>query len=281
MEIDTHDFQPGFTSLKYENGTLFKHFKYRELFRKRGPSRQVQESDSYIQSFLNMPKGFFLDHVWAVFCPVWPSVAGEWKTRIRVNGWPPRKRVNEIVNAGCHLVGKSHQPLVENDYEWRFSFSKAELLLVTSWNPNQLYIYHLIRLVKNRVIQACGGSDKTTLSTYHFKTLMLWACEKKSQEFWNEENIVSSVEELIIEMIEILIEKCCPNYFIRENNMFVVPDGEDFQREIDALLECATVQSISQEMKKIPRACLDCRVNLLDVKLGTHSFVIQLLSLRR
>ena len=207
LKIDTTNLHPGFARLLDEQGKLFRYFEYDELFPKIGPSRKVEEKEALVQAFLNLPDGFFLDHVWAILCPVWPSAADEWKSRVRINGWPSGKLINDVVNAGCHFVGKPHQPLAENDFEWRFSFSKAELFLVTSWNSNQLYIYHLLRIIKNRVIQACGGSDKTILSTYHFKTLMLWACEEKSDNFWNEENTLTSVEELIMDMIEKLIDK--------------------------------------------------------------------------
>ena len=169
LEIDTHDFQPGFASLKNENGRLFKHFHI--LFQKKGPSRQVQEWDSYIQSFLDLPEGFFLDHVWAVFCPVWPSVAGEWKTRIRVNGWPPKKLVNEIVNARYHLVWQTASASCEEWLRMEILVFKSRTSSGHQLESEPTLHLSLIRLVKNRVVQACGGFEKTILVDVPFQNI--------------------------------------------------------------------------------------------------------------
>src|SRR6218665_112539 len=169
---------------------------------------------------------------------IWPSNAVEWKERSRYNDWPSNEVIREIVNDGCHLVLKPHPSHPDDDNEWRFSFSVAESTLVHTWNDVQLYIYRTLRLIKSYIVENAGGNEQTILRTYHFKTLMFWACEEEPRVFWQETCIEIAVKELLGRMIEWLIEKRCPNYFIPSCNLF---DGQinDFQKEIDMLISYA------------------------------------------
>ena len=174
----------------------------------------------------------------AIWCPNWPEEANEWKLRERPNDWPLSSTVNKIVNNGCFLVAKPHQGSQFIANEWRFSFSEAELILIHTWSDVQMYIYHILRLIKSDVVRKCGGKKMTFLTTYHFKTLMFWACEEKPKEFWLPGNIESSVKELLIIMIEWLTEKQCRNYFMPGNNMLDhLPDSHDFEREVQFLID--------------------------------------------
>ena len=47
-----------------------------------------------------------------------------------------------------------------------------------------------------------GKKRETVLCTYHFKTLMLWACEERPEEFWSENSLADSVRSLLIQMTE-------------------------------------------------------------------------------
>jgi len=62
--------------------------------------------------------------------------------------------------------------------ECRLSFSRAEIVLLNSWIPVQQILYHVLRVfVKTeRLTDSSKNSDVATLSNYHIKTLMLWAC---------------------------------------------------------------------------------------------------------
>src|SRR6218665_2980771 len=189
---------------------------------------------------------FNVDFVYAVLCPYWPPEADEWRIRKRINGWPTTDLIDKIVADGCHLVPKSHHSNPNDDTSWRFSFSQAELLLISSWNEVQNYIYHVLRLLKSDVIAKCGGEKKTFLCTYYFKTLMLWACEEKPSSFWSEDQIEEAIEELLLQMIQWLIDRNCPNYFIRENNMIDhLQTDFDVTNEVlllnDARLDISTV----------------------------------------
>ena len=179
---------------------------------------------------------------------------------------------------GCHLVAKAHGSHPEDDSEWRFSFSKAETTMCQSFTPNQLYVYHLLRLIKKDLLQRCGTREESWngVSTYTFKTLMLWACEEKSDEFWRFERLSKSISELLLILVGWLIERRCPNYFIPENNMMDhVPYIISFDEEIEFLLECCNEQFLEAWLQARPKACLDC---ILEVDVPMRVYLSQQLT---
>src|SRR6218665_1173254 len=75
---------------------------------------------------------------------------------------------------------------------------------------------------------------------------MMWACEEKPSSFWNEDRIEEAIEELLLQMIQWFIDRNCPNYFIRENNMIDHLQSDfDVTNEVlllnDARLDISTV----------------------------------------
>src|SRR6218665_2216645 len=220
---------------------------------------------------------FNVDFVYAVLCPYWPPEADEWRIRKRISGWPTTDLIDKIVADGCHLVPKSHHSNPNDDTSWRFSFSQAELLLISSWNEVQNYIYHVLRLLKSDVIAKCGGEKKTFLCTYYFKTLMLWACEEKPSSFWGEDRIEAATEELLLQMIQWLIDRNCPNYFIRENNM-IDHLQTDFDVSIEVLLLHAARQTISTVIAFQPKVY---RGKLFRVRISDKALLLIQLAINR
>src|SRR6218665_1247 len=195
------------------------------------------------------------DTVYALRCPMWPQDAIEWITRKRLNGWPTKNIVEEVVRGGCHLVSKPHGKNPNDDTQWRYSFSQAETILIrNTWTDVQKYIYPLLRIIKGDVVRKCGGVDKSFLSNYYIKTLMLWKCEEKPSEFWDDKNIVTSVRELLLEFIEKLIERNMPHYFMLANNiMDDIPYNADADNEIRILISYRK-EDILELIRKEPKA---------------------------
>ena len=178
-----------------------------------------------------------LDEVDAIFCPYWPSEATDWITRTSVSGWPDKNIKDHIVRGGCHLVAKSHHTEPNDSTQWRYSFSQAEIVLINSWNDVQKYIYHILRVIKKRISKKCNTHEKSIFNNYFFKTLMLWASEKKGAEFWNEDCIESSIAELLCQAIECLIDRECQHYFIPKVNILDHSLELDTTKEISSLEE--------------------------------------------
>ena len=107
---------------------------------------------------------------------------------------------------------------------FRLSFSRAEVTLLNSWTRVQQIVYHMLRVfVKTeRLTDNATNSDVAILSNYHIKTLMLWACEKKSRIWWTDDySLVRVCVELLHDLAVWLTEARCPHYFINNCNLIV------------------------------------------------------------
>ena len=210
------------------------------------------------------------DEVVAIFCPFWPSEAQDWITRTTLSGWPEKGIKDHIVRGGCHFVAKSHHTEPDDSTQWRYSFSQAEIVLINSWNDVQKYIYHILRVIKRRITKTCGTEEKSVFNSYLIKTLMLWACEKNPAEFWAEENVEASVEELLCQTIECLIDRECPHYFISGLNILDCSVGTDINSEV-FLLEQFMCEGVSRIMADFPK--FNVKMNLhveISTKLIKH-----------
>ena len=177
-----------------------------------------------------------MDTVAAIRCPQWPSQATEWTTRQRFHGWPSKDVVDRIVRFGCYFVAVGHQLSPDKNVEFRLSFSRAENILVSVWQSNQRKIYCILKWVKLRIAEV-RGKDRVIMCSYYFKTLMLWASEQRPREFWNDDQLLISISTLLCQMVEWMIDKCCPNYFIPHNNMMDhIQDRQGLEEESQVIL---------------------------------------------
>ena len=123
-----------------------------------------------------------VDIVFCVRCLMWPPQAADWPTRHRNYGWPDSATVDRVVSNGCDVVRVAHRQCRQDEWmskhQWRLSFSRAEIVLINSWMPEQQIMYHILRVFVKaaRLTDSADNSGAFTLSNYHIKTLMLWAC---------------------------------------------------------------------------------------------------------
>src|SRR5206468_2849685 len=81
----------------------------------------------------------------------------------------------------------------------------------------------------------CSQTDPSQISTYFFKTIMLWACEAKHEHYWIENSLMHIVQELLFEVIHCVQVKTCPNYFMPSNNIMDALEDMHIKQDIDAL----------------------------------------------
>jgi len=124
------------------------------------------------------------------------------------------------------VVGVAHRQCRQHEwmdkFQWRLSFSRAEIVLINSWMPVQQIVYHMLRhfIKSERLINCADNSGTGTLSNYHIKTLMLWACELKPESWWTENlNLVRICVELLQTLSVWLTDTRCPHYFINNCNL--------------------------------------------------------------
>ena len=214
--------------------------------------------EDYLLRVVLMLTSMEVDEVHAIRCPVWPSQASEWLARSRRFDWPASSVVDEVLGIGCHLVFVPHKRSESGNKEFRFSFSKAEVILINSWSRSQQFVYHVLRLIKKSVYQALDSStgiNNTILCTYHFKTLMLWSCEERPPEFWNYDRLTTSIQELLCRMMEWMVEKTCPNYFMPQNQMMDhIADDDQMEKELNLIAYFSDKNVLTSFIKNIPKA---------------------------
>jgi len=167
-----------------------------------------------------------MDVVRCVRCLIWPPQAADWPTRYRSCGWPDRETVDYVVSRGCDTVRVAH-PLCRQDEwmgkrQWRLSFSRAEIVLLNRWSRAQQIVYHMLRkIMKTEQLTDSANSEAAKLSNYHIKTLMLWACELKSESWWTDDlNLVRICVRLLHTLAVWLSGARCRHYFISNCNLF-------------------------------------------------------------
>ena len=146
----------------------------------------------------------------------WPPVAQSWISRAKKYAWPPNAIVSEVQQIGCHVVHVSHRDYKHDAFQWRYSFSKTEVILIRSWTPIQQIVYHLLRYFAKMAIIREWKDDDKVICTYHIKTLMLWACEKKSPVWWESNCVLDLCSKLLDTLMKWIQMKHCPHYFIPE-----------------------------------------------------------------
>jgi len=205
-----------------------------------------------------------VDAVRCVRCLVWPTQAADWPTRHRNYGWPDSAIVDRVVSNGCDVVRVAHPRYKEHEligrFQHRLSFSRAEIVLINSWMPVQQIVYHLLRyFIKTQRLTDCAdNSGAGTLSNYHVKTLMLWACELKPRSWWTEDiNLVRICVELLQTLSVWLTDTRCPHYFVYNcnllDNSLNVKNVANKLMSIDE--ECLSVWFINNYVRQCAQLC--------------------------
>ena len=184
------------------------------MFQQCGPASKVYWNISGLPQRVKISP---LDMVFALHCPHWPTQAAEWKRRRRRYNFPENKLINEITGYGVDLVAKSScSGNNDGDYhfEWRLSFSIAEVTLVDRWNDTQKSCYRIMKTLHTDYLSKLG------ITSYSIKNIMFHLVETKNPGIWRPENLVTCLFLVLKSLRKLLKSKNCPHYFIEENNLF-------------------------------------------------------------
>ena len=188
------------------------------------------------------------DFVYGLRCPFWPSQAEEWLHRDR-RLWPSSEVISTISAQGCHLVPVGSHNSDLREYEWRFSFSVAELMLARSLSEKQKLAYSVLKtLIKSEM--KVRGID--VFASYHLKTCLFWFLEKKGIESWGKHSLGENIFELLDVFIAFYSKASLPNFFISQNNMIDHRSPEDVLNACHALSEIrdTVTQSVCRYIEK-------------------------------
>ena len=175
-----------------------------------------------------------VDYVLALECSFWPTCAEDWPNRSR--NWPPQRDVDIIFNNGCHLVPKQPPAVFQpSDYEietvWRVSFSVAESILFFKMEKDMQILKKCLKILK--MLHGFHFASPNIITTYHLKTLTLWAAERFPLNTFTETNVAHIVLALLDDLLHCLATKKLPHYFISSVNLLEgIPD--EFVVEIAA-----------------------------------------------
>jgi len=202
-----------------------------------------------------------LDAVRCVRCLSWPSQADDWPTRHRNYGWPDSATLDRVVSDGCDVVGVAHRLCKQHEWmgkrQWRLSFSRAEIVLINSWMPVQQIVYHMLRyFMKTEHLTDCAdNSGASTLSNYHIKTLMLWACELKPRSWWTDDvNLVRMYVQLLHILAKWLTCGLYQHYFV--NNCNLIDNSYNMTNIKDQLMSIDETWLSTWFVDKYIRPCL-------------------------
>ena len=217
----------------YYSDRMKEMFVIREGMEHHGPAAKTERA-----AMINN-KYFASDYVSAVTCLSWPKQANEWRRRPRKALWPDSSTIERIVRNGCDLVNVAHQQhrhdTRQRNYQWRFSFSRAETILLNSWTPTQQIVYHILRVVlkDGGISELRNYSEYQMLSRYHIKTIMMWICEVKPSTWWNSLNIIRVSRWVMELLLRCCIAQHCPGYFVADSN----------------LIECGVTQELISQLR--------------------------------
>ncbi|XP_060594381.1 uncharacterized protein LOC132748761 [Ruditapes philippinarum] len=146
----------------------------------------------------------------------WPVVAEEWIRRERKYNWPSSCMINQIKEQGINLVPVGHANSPNKELEWRLSFSKAERLLVWSFNPVQ---HICMSVMKHFFKSKITPKFPDLFPSYFIKTAIFWMIEETEICFWIEENLLACLNALFEKLVTYLESNKIDNYFIPADNM--------------------------------------------------------------
>ncbi|XP_052107066.1 uncharacterized protein LOC127739384 [Mytilus californianus] len=177
-----------------------------------------------------------IDQLFCFRCKSWPSQARPWMSRSRINHWPSPQLISKIVNFGVLFVPIGCKGSINEDIEWRMSFSVAEKFLIYSFNHTQLLCYGLMKLVLKDVADK-NESLKGILCSYFLKTLLFWLCEESDKDMWKPENILSCFRACICRLLYCVQYSILVHYFIPQNNFFECRFKKDEHIQMIGLLK--------------------------------------------
>ncbi|XP_052815342.1 uncharacterized protein LOC128242290 [Mya arenaria] len=133
----------------------------------------------------------------------------------------------------CHStalnVTQDNHYYPQSRWEWRFSTSMMERLLVFDMNILQRKTYVFIKILRKTFLKPIVGDR---LSTFHIKTAMLFTIETYPPTIWREDNLITCVIYCLATLRRWLRINYCPHYTISGVNLF---PGKLFRFELQIL----------------------------------------------
>lgn len=230
-----------------------------------GPALMIDLlSSNFQKSPFEMTKS--IDFVISIRCDEWPSVADEWIERKR-SGWPSGTLIAEAVEMGCDLVPIGPAGNSPDDKEWRISLVRAERHLIHTLNSAQLKTLALLKIIfKKRVF---GEKFHKKISSYVAKTSFFWVSEEYNGDQWEDSDCINYLRLCLLKLLHFVKHPLvfCPNYFIRECNVF--------REKLNDMEKQSFIHALDHY---ITGDCFKDKILDLDISKGARTTCVMLLS---
>ncbi|XP_052087537.1 uncharacterized protein LOC127724577 [Mytilus californianus] len=222
----------------------------------KGPALGLEDiTERTLETFLSNVRPNHPRHELVPALPiVWPRIADNWRFRPRNNGWLTDELIKSIVNEGCHAVPVPHRHSEHPDIEWRLSFATSEVRLAKEVvNDDQRKCLMYLKVLRHETM-----NKFELLSSYHFKTAFLYACDRIPLKSWRE-NPGFCILYVLDTLLDFVRNRFLPSYFVQENNLL------DHLKEDEFLI----LQTILESVRSDPVIPI---LNFTDVNVvGMHS----------
>ncbi|XP_071150194.1 uncharacterized protein [Mytilus edulis] len=159
-----------------------------------------------------------LDLAHCLKCDKWIFKAQPWIIRPR-KAWPLPEIISKIISFGVLFVPIGCKGSVNENLEWRISFSVAEKLLIFSFNHTQLFCYALLKILLKEIVEK-HEYLKGLLCSYFLKTLLFWISEETDPNVWRPDNIIPCFMACLQRLMYCVRYSILLHYFIPDNNLF-------------------------------------------------------------
>ncbi|XP_063447770.1 uncharacterized protein LOC134727322 [Mytilus trossulus] len=233
--MDTEDSPPCFTQLQlYTNVNNLPNFLKQQLQQHRG--KHLLSSELYKSHMIEQMQAFYsgfklnihgpclsdindkMDFAICLKCDQWVSQAQPWISRPRLI-WPSPELISKITLCGTLFVPIGNKGSVNENLQWRISFSVAEKILIYSFSHTQLLCYALLKILLKEIVNE-EGDLKGLLCSYFLKTLMFWISEANETSVWRPDNIIPCFMGCLKRLLYCKEYSTLLHYFIPDNNLF-------------------------------------------------------------
>ncbi|VDH98512.1 Hypothetical predicted protein [Mytilus galloprovincialis] len=183
------------------------------------------------------------DYAWCLKCDAWICQAKPWIRRPRT-AWPSPELILKIISCGVLFVPIGCKGSINENIEWRISFSVSEKNLIFSFSHTQLLCYAMLKILLKEVLDK-HEDLKGLLCSYFIKTLMFWISEETNPNLWRPDNIIPCFMACLKRLIYCVRYSILSHYFIPENNLFLLRFNTDNKEKIITLLTSLYRQGIN------------------------------------
>ncbi|XP_063409119.1 uncharacterized protein LOC134692591 [Mytilus trossulus] len=174
------------------------------------------------------------DFAWCLKCDTWICQAKPWVGRPRT-AWPSPELISKIISCGVLFVPIGCKGSINQNIEWRISFSVAENFLIFSFSHTQLLCYAILKILLKELVEK-HQDLKGLLCSYFIKTLMFWILEETDLYVWRPDNIIPCFMACLKRLLYCVRYSILSHYFIPENNLFLLRFNTNNKEKIITIL---------------------------------------------